>query len=457
MYATRRATQTIVAYDGRMGRLKVGAARVSITPPVGYPLCGYGAREGVSTGIHDEPFAKALVIDDGTQSLAIIAVDLALVDTNFTDTVREGIHRQLGIPKHHIMIAASHTHSGPAGFVWPACPSDLPTDPLYVEMLGRKLVGVTCMAARRAVESRIGTGEGMVMGVGTNRNDPSGPMDPSVKVLYVISRKGKPLAALVNHACHPTVLGPDNLLVSADFPAYASAVLEQIKGEGFIALFTNGALGDISTRLTRRSQTFDEARRLGTLVGAEALKTVERIENMSSDVELRGASYRFVPPLRKFPPLAEALHILKEARSLFEGEKSKGGRPDCGRLRMLKACVEGAEETVRLIREWKPQEMITEVQVLAIGDTLLVALPGEAFVEIGLSLKAKLAPSNVFIIGCANDYLGYILTREACEEKKYEAGCNLFAPELDSVLEEVVLELVASSIRGGARPGLAET
>jgi neutral ceramidase len=427
--------------DDLLPELMVGAAQVEITPPVGAPLSGYNARNGASTGIHDDLFAKALVVGCGEERIAVISLDVVFVDLGFTDRVREGIREMLGIPPHHTLVAATHTHSGPSGFFWPACPLDTPGDPSYVDVLVRKAVGATYLAARGMVKGQVGAGTGIVTEVGKNRDDLDGPMDPRLGVLYFSDAEGKPLAVLLNYACHPTVLGPDNLAISADFPGYACLVLERVLGPGVVALYTSGALGDVGTRLVRRSRTFDEAQRLGTILGAEALKAIQKIEVMSSAVHLRGARRRFTAPPRRFPSLPEAQETLEEAERLYEAEARKGSPP--GLVRAAQAWVEGAAEMVRVLKQWTPEEVATEVQVLAIGTNLLAGLPGEPFVEIGLRMKERLGPGNVMVLGCANDYVGYILTRQDCEKKVYEAACNLFAPNLETIVENAVEETAA--------------
>jgi hypothetical protein len=428
-----------------MPELMIGAAQVEITPPVGGPLSGYNERREGSTGVHDPLFAKALVARRGDESLAILSLDLVSVELSFTDRVREGIRERLGIPPERVLVAATHTHSGPACFLWPACPPDTPIDAGYVAGLSGKVVGVAEAAAQRMAEGRMGSGAGAVPEVGKNRDELDGPMDPQLGVLYFTDSRGAPLGAVLNYACHPTVMGPDNLLISADFPGYACRAVERGLGPGVVVLYTNGALGDVGTRLVRRSRSFEEAERLGTIVGSEALNTIRKIEETSADVELFGDRRRFLAPPRKFPALSEARQTLDEAERLYEAAVRKGGPP--GPIRAAEAWVEGAGELVRTIQERTPRAMTAEVQVLGLGPNLLVGLPGEPFVEIGHRIKERMGPGRTLVLGCANDYLGYILTRQDCEKKVYEAGCNLFAPEFEKLAEDAAEDLAAGLTR----------
>ena len=58
------------------GNLEAGVARADITPPVGVHLCGFAARKGPSRGVQDRLEAKALFLDDGCKSFAIVTADI---------------------------------------------------------------------------------------------------------------------------------------------------------------------------------------------------------------------------------------------------------------------------------------------------------------------------------------------------------------------------------------------
>src|SRR5689334_1667981 len=95
--------------------LKAGAARVTITPPNGFPFSAWGLRTGVAVGVHDPLLAQATVLDDGERQLAIVTVDLCNTSRSFTDDVRVRVQALTGISPEAVLINASHTHSGPPG------------------------------------------------------------------------------------------------------------------------------------------------------------------------------------------------------------------------------------------------------------------------------------------------------------------------------------------------------
>ena len=98
-----------------MTELTAGTAAAVITPPVGTPMEGYSARQDVSQGVHDDLHARALVIDDGSTAVALVSCDLVGVDRRLVALARERASEATGIPPEHMLIAATHTHAGPAG------------------------------------------------------------------------------------------------------------------------------------------------------------------------------------------------------------------------------------------------------------------------------------------------------------------------------------------------------
>jgi len=431
--------------------LKAGVAKVNITPPVGVPMSGYAARKEPSQGVHDELYAKALVLDDGKQRIAMVISDLLYLDEDFTESVRRLTEESTGIGGQNVMVAVTHTHAGPVG-----CCLNL----MYrledegvvnrikgmrslVEdlrsVLERKIAGAIYVAAQNMMDAKIGVGKGLVHAVGTNRRDPRGPMDPEVGVVRIEDLESNVKAVLYNFTCHPTVLGADNILFTADYPGYASGVIEEMKGA--VALFTNGAFGDISTRFTRREQTFREAERLGTILAAEVLKTLEQTET-TNRVKVNAISKKVNLPFKKLPSSEEAERMVKEAQQKLESLK-KQGAPH-GELRVAMTTLEGAEMTLHFVKEGllKGKEAVSEVQVLAANDTVFVGVPGELFVEVGLEIKKRSGLKHAYIVGCANDSVGYILSPKAYEEALYETGATPFSQAAGQRILETALELI---------------
>lgn len=427
-----------------MGQLRAGSCTVEITPPVGTPMAGYGARKERSVGIHDPLYATALVLDDGQTLAALLSMDWIGVDAAFTAEVRSIASKLCGIPSENILLAASHTHSGPA--LNDRYGGDY-SDPALSAVTARKVAGAVAAAAARRQEARWGVGYGQAPGIGTNRRDPSGPADSSVAVLRVDGPEGL-LAAAYNFACHPTVLDSGNLLLSADYPGGVRAAFRGVYGPGPDLLFLNGASADISTRHLRRSSSFAEAERFGRILAGEVVRVLESIETRT-EAGLRVARTPVEMALRQLPTLEEAERQVASATDQLKRLEAAGLPAGRGERRTAEVNLQGAMATLGLVRRGPIPPIQTEFQLLALGDTGFFAVPGELFTAIGLSVKA-MAP-GIQVVTYANDSIGYILTREAHAAGGYEAGTARLAPEAEEQVLATARTLLSEvGFTGGA-------
>lgn len=201
---------------------RAGVAQIVITPPIGLEISGYAF--GRSVGILDDLHAQALVLDDGSRMAVIVTADLI----GFAPALVHGLRGrigELGFPEDGIMLAASHTHSGPAtAFLrhWGEM------DETYTRALESQLVGLVSMAQTNLQEAAFGVGLGQVDNIAENRRIKGGVTDPGVGILRVDSASGEPLAVLYNFGCHPVSLHGYRRMVSPDYPGYARQVIGSI-------------------------------------------------------------------------------------------------------------------------------------------------------------------------------------------------------------------------------------
>jgi len=401
--------------------LKGGCAKVNITPPVGIPLIGsYGKP---SDDVLDELYAKALVLDDGTNAVIIVSCDLLY--TPFEEIAgpsRAIITEKTGIPERNILICATHTHSGPEVFTKSKfrTPGDKPPpaiDRSYLDTLVKKIAGSALMAHNELQQVKIGSAKGQAPEIVYNRRpknsdglvkmaftlppevratrkivvDPDGevrttfdmpddktewkfgPIDPEVCVLRIENMAGDILVSLVNFGCHPVCIYPHlSTSISADYPAFVTGVIEQV--EGGLCLFTLGLAGDA----VPYDRGVSQYRQIGRAIGGEALRRLQFVTT-TGDVTLSGLKKEISFPTKK-PAL----------------EKT-------------------AENKI-------PEPIISEVQVLRIGDIYILGLPGEVLVEVGLEIKERAGLENLFIVTVCNDAIGYVCHSAAYDEGGYEPG-----------------------------------
>src|SRR4051794_3740311 len=228
---------------------------------------GYGARTGVAERTHDPLQARVLVLGDGDTELVIAVCDLLGVGRDLVAETRKMIEDDTGIPPQHVLIAATHTHSGPAGFRI----SDAAD---FVGVTARKIAGAVRTARRDLCPVTLKVAEAEVRTTSQTRRHPDGPTHPTAPVLSALPDSGAPpIATLVTFACHSTVLEHDNLEYSADFPgAMARAVEHAVGGT---AIYLQGAAGNINPVWMRHDHT--DVARVGGILGAAAARAVHEL------------------------------------------------------------------------------------------------------------------------------------------------------------------------------------
>ncbi|MHB8581058.1 MAG: neutral/alkaline non-lysosomal ceramidase N-terminal domain-containing protein [Ignavibacteriaceae bacterium] len=188
---------------------------------------------GGNIGIHDNLYAKSITFDDGVNKGAIVACDLIGLDYEIISFVRNEVGKRIGVNPESIMIASSHTHSGPATIQSNGIGLK---NENYINYLKEKFIGslTKAFASLKPAESYYYQG---TCDIGINRGgkipkgsidplpDPDGFVDKQVSVIaFYRSGTNKPISILFNYGCHPTVLGPENNFVSSDFQGARAAL-----------------------------------------------------------------------------------------------------------------------------------------------------------------------------------------------------------------------------------------
>ena len=418
--------------------------RVEITPPIGTRLDGYGARKDASNDVHDPLYATLLLIKSGVDGVALVTLDLLAVSLPFTEKVRAALAPMLEIPAEAILVACMHTHAGPVGFLERVPLLDSNEDPLLQEICLRKLAGAASWASKNLQPVRLGLGRGEVHEIGRNRNDPqAGPADAEVGILRLDDLHGRPLAVLMNYGCHPTVLGADNLAISADFPGAARIALNKIYPET-VFLFTNGASGDVSTRFTRRGQGFSEVERMGHILAGEVLKVMQSV----TPLEAVSVSGRIIPMTLPFRPLPDET-AAREQVTRLEAELAQmksEGRPH-GEIRKAVTKLEGAQAQFIMAQSMQGQVAgETQIQVLRIGPLALVSLPGEPFTHTVLEIKKRSPVQPTYVVSYGNDYRGYFPDVESVAAGTYEALISPYDETIGDQLIQAALSLLVQKL-----------
>lgn len=432
--------------------MRAGWAQTAITPPVGISLAGFSARKEGARSVHDDLYARALVLEEAGRRVAVAVVDLCEVDAPFVDMVRVRIQDVAGIPGSQVIVGATHTHAAPATFALYSAPPD----PQWLGVVADRVVDAVVAASRTIAPVTLATGQGREDTVARNRRHPDGPIDPTVTVLRS-DCPGKPPALFVHYACHPTVLGPDNNLISRDYVGFVVDAVERATG-GW-AMFANGACGDVNVgHSAERSalglpipgRTFERAEALGRRLAEEVVRALANAQPIEAVHHGGGgvlaAGQRSLPiPLRQRPSLEDSKDRVDACRQhLLRLELAAAGEEAVTAARLELMYAELALDWVRQPRT--ATDELVEVQAFAVGDAALVALPGEFFAESGLRLRARSPFPRTIPIGYANGGVGYVPPASAFAEGGYEtrlAPWSRVGPEAEALIIDATVDLLS--------------
>lgn len=456
----------------------IGFASADITPSIGMEKPG-GFSKAYHISIHDPCCAKACVIENDGQRVALVGLDTLSVKRSMVEKARGIIEESTGIPAGHVLVGASHTHAGgpvvgalPGAFAEAFDPefcedlaqnSGTAPDPCYLDHVSRQIATAVIMADRTKQEALLSVGRGEEVTVAFNRRfkmkdgtetthpgkmnpdivEVAGPTDPEVGVLGAWTPEGRFLGCVVNFTCHGTTGNPG---ASADWIYWMRETVTGGMGGGEV-VFLNGACGDV-TQVNNLSLCETEfgvkwSRRVGQKVGAEALKVLCMAEPEAlAPVTARQHTF----PIKTREVSEEKF---QESLALLHSDA-----PEDWQRWFARDVVLLHEQN-----KWEPKATC-EVQVIQVGPVAFAANPAEYFCRFGLNIKQRSPFPFTWVVELANGCIGYVPTPKAMGEHGggYEPRLCLsskLVPEAGQMIEDATVELL-QSLEPGAPPPVSQ-
>ena len=409
-------------------------------------------------GVHDDLWARVMVIDDGTTRVAIVSIDAVGFIYDDAVDIRNAVKDKINCD--YTIISSTHVHQGPDLIgIWGESFFKSGVNIELMNYVKRQTIAAIATAVKNLVPVKLRVGEDLEGAIPyvVDSRDPQA-MDPGIRIIQAIEiGSGKTLGSLVSWSNHPETLWSKNLLISSDFPHYFRETVENgaqkgerllAQGLGGITVFINGAVGGLMTTnpshpipdpfdgKMHKGATFEKAQAQGQQLGLLALNAIR-----SSDVlEIERAAITI---------RAKTISIPLDNRNFLLGFLL--GVIDHGTTGWL--------------------DVKTEVAALRIGPISIITIPGEIYPEIingGVvsppgqdynldpveipPLRSMMPGKFKFVFGLANDEIGYIIPKSEWDEippylynhhKSPYGEVNSIGPEAGPIIHEslsVILE-----------------
>ena len=386
-------------------RLKAGVAECEITCPIGLELAAELAPR-VSRGVRTPLMARALVLSDSQEMLAVVTLDLFGLQPEAAEKLAAGIAGRCGLKPGGVMVLCSHTRGAPCTTPvvgWPGVHEDY-----LVEVVAR-VPEVVRAAQERLEDASLGVGHALLphlvynhrlmtrnmkaisAWMGVPRDEvlaPEGPIDPQFSVLVVRDSRGRPLCLLWHFAADNRFAADDQ--ISAGLSYLVQQELDERLGRHVPCLYLAGCGGNVSCA-HGLEETADAV--------TSAVMAVQLETPCDPTIRLGCAAERVVLPIRDYAQFWSQADV---------------------ELKAPQALQAYARE-LALLQQEGAHAVPTSVQVFRLGRFALAGLPGMPFVELALAIRERSPFQATLVAGNAGGYVGYVIPRAAFEHQGFES------------------------------------
>ena len=432
--------------------MKCGFFKKDITPPIGQYMSGK-AMPRIAQGVEDPLYVRALAFEEEKRAIVMV-FDFAGMRQELCQRIRCYVAQKMGLDQGDILIACTHTHTGPVlcGDMDPADADYVAALPTYAlaaaqgavadlkeaAMLGAQdvLEKVTYIRRFRMKDGTVRTNPGR------NNPDVLEPMSPADETIRLVRfvREGAEEILLVNFQVHPDVMNTTGY--SADYPGVVCKTLEQAL-PGTHCIYFNGTAGDLN-HIDIHTPAWDpnvgpaQALHMGRSIAGKALMLYTKARPLAAGavrtiqkpvtIHLRAPEPERVPESREIVRLHEA--------GLDDQLPYTG-------MELVTAYFEARQIIERSQPGYQTEKTVT-VSGLSVGDLCVVGIPGEPFCEIGRRIREDSPFAMQLTLGICNGYEGYFPTADAFEVNGYESRTSRFVPGIGEAMMEAGRAVTAS-------------
>ena len=375
--------------------------------------------------------ARAVVIQSGKKTVALVNVDLCGFDFSFTEEVKKEIGQKTTIPAEAILINASHTHFAPVPQNYPAWPDfGLFPDRIYMqEVVKPGIIACVENAFTDMKESTISMGRSKsILGRNRSLTGADALYDPTLDVIRFQPLDGTDATVLFIAACHPVFRneGKERFTLSGNFPAVARCVVENNSPTG-CALFFQGCCADIDPLDYNYRNT-------GTRLGNDVLTQLDAsMEPVFGDITYSMDS--ILVPVSSWS--SEKVEQFREASLPKEANDLEAARNVLWANRVLSMYEQG---TI-------PVTTPVYVQIIHIGNWKLIGLSREAVTEYSLKIRELYPDQFVSVLSYCNDVTSYLPNAAHVRARNYEGFGSFFWYGQPVFPPENILDIVISHIK----------
>ncbi len=447
-----------------INHIKAGFGQQVVSPEEGISLAGY-FNNRYNRGIHDDLYAKAMVLSDGGTMAALVVADVVGVPAQVVDRIRREVAAETDLPAKNVFVQATHTHTGPvlqAGLsvdFSPAYLDNFVNQTITAIIEAREAMEPVSFAIAESEESRVAFCRRYIMRDGTVVTNPpkdspdivrpEGTADPYFAVVAIRNLSGEIVAVLIHCTNHTDTTGGD--LVSADWPGVLCNYITENVDTHPPAMLLNGMAGNVNhfdINNLDQQYGFSEAQRVGTIYAQTALSLLEtKLEPLAVD------RISIDSVMVELPRVKLTEQQLAEARATVQKTPIPDELP---LLHSVDLAVRNeivlalfAQRQLEFAQEDKSSEIV-EAGALCIGQLLLAGLPFEPFSEIGMEIKKRSQFQYTFPLGLLNGVYGYLGTKDAAERPggmETIPGVEYlrrFVPEAANILTDAIAKLAKS-------------